>query len=55
MVVSITEPVSSMETQAAIVEYTVGSHRPDDGNGIGHRNVGSYKSLDAAVQPRNLY
>ena len=30
-------------------------HRPDDGHGVGLRNVGSYKSLNAAGHPRNLY
>ena len=30
------------------------SHRPGDGNGVGHRNVGSYNSSYAAVFPRRL-
>jgi hypothetical protein len=30
-------------------------NRPDDGDAVGLRNAGFYKSLDTAVRPRNLY
>ena len=30
-------------------------HHQGDGDGVGHRNVGSYNSCDAAVCPRRLY
>jgi hypothetical protein len=35
-------------TELTTVLYTVISHSPDDGDGVGLRNVGLYKSLDAA-------
>jgi hypothetical protein len=41
--------------QAAVVQYTVMYHLPDDGDGAGLGNVTSYKFLEAAVRLRNLY
>ena len=44
-----------LESQAAVFQYTVRSHRSDNGDWVGRRNVGFYKPLEAAVHPRNLY
>jgi hypothetical protein len=38
-----------------IFQYTITCHHPDDGEAVGLRNVGSFKSFDATVRPRNLY